>query len=173
MTIKDKLKSYNFWITLVSAIILLLQVFGEKFNFKIDSNFIIDVTTGLCSIFVVLGIISVPKAKTTKTDIRFVEPNYTELSEQISNQLMQKINNISLLEKVQNQDEKCLEEDNNNNNNSTIETVTESTVESNNEPEHEIEDLNQNDTKDETNNNNIQENMSENENQISGSLFDI
>lgn len=91
MTIKDKLKSYNFWITLVSAIILLLQVFGEKFNFKIDSNFIIDVTTALCSIFVVLGIISVPKSKTTKTDIRFVEPNYQELSEQISKELSQRI----------------------------------------------------------------------------------
>ena len=87
----DKLKSYNFWITLVSAIILLLQVFGEKFNFKIDSNFIIDVTTALCSIFVVLGIISVPKSKTTKTDIRFVEPNYQELSEQISKELSQRI----------------------------------------------------------------------------------
>lgn len=169
MTIKDKLKSYNFWITLVSAIILLLQVFGEKFNFKIDSNFIIDVTTGLCSIFVVLGIISVPKAKTTKTDIRFVEPNYTELSEQITNQLMQKINNISLNEKVHNQDEKCLKEDKN----STIETVTENTVESDNETEQEIENLNQSDTKDEPNDNNIQENINENENQNSGSLFDI
>lgn len=169
MTIKDKLKSYNFWITLVSAIILLLQVFGEKFNFKIDSNFIIDVTTGLCSIFVVLGIISVPKAKTTKTDIRFVEPNYTELSEQITNQLMQKINNISLTEKVQNQDEKCLEE----NNNLTIETVTENAVKNDNETEQEIENLNQNDIKDEANDNNIQKNVKENENQISGSLFDI
>ena len=170
MTIKDKLKSYNFWITLVSAIILLLQVFGEKFNFKIDSNFIIDVTTGLCSIFVVLGIISVPKAKTPKTDIRFVETNYTELSEQISSQLMQKINNISLLENVQNQDEKCLEEDNNN---STIETATESALENDNKTEHEIENLNKNNTEDETNNNNIQENMNNNENQISSSLFDI
>ena len=169
MTIKDKLKSYNFWITLVSAIILLLQVFGEKFNFKIDSNFIIDVTTGLCSIFVVLGIISVPKAKTTKTDIRFVEPNYTELSEQITNQLMQKINNISLTEKVQNQDEQCLEE----NNNLTIEIETENAVKNDNETEQEIENLNQNDIKDEANDNNIQENVKENENQISGSLFDI
>lgn len=95
MTIKDKLKSYNFWITLVSAIILLLQVFGEKFNFKIDSTFIIDVTTALCSIFVILGIITVPKSKTAKTDIRFVEPNYEELSTKISNELMDK---ISLLE---------------------------------------------------------------------------
>lgn len=91
MTIKDKLKSYNFWITLVSAIILLLQVFGEKFNFRIDSTFIIDVTTALCSIFVVLGIISVPKAKTTKTDIRIVEPNYDELCSKISNELSGKI----------------------------------------------------------------------------------
>lgn len=67
MTIKDKLKSYNFWITLVSALILLLQIFGNKFNFKVDSQFILDVTTALCSIFVILGIISVPKAKTNKT----------------------------------------------------------------------------------------------------------
>lgn len=94
MTIKDKLKSYNFWITLVSAIILLLQVFGEKFNFKIDSNFVIDVTTALCSIFVVLGIISVPKSKTTKTDIRFIEPNYQELSSQISKELAEKLDNL-------------------------------------------------------------------------------
>lgn len=91
MTIKDKLKSYNFWITLVSAIILLLQVFGEKFNFKVDSTFIIDVTTALCSIFVVLGIISVPKQKTTKTDIRIVEPNYDEMSNQISTLLSEKL----------------------------------------------------------------------------------
>lgn len=94
MTIKDKLKSYNFWITLVSAIILLLQVFGEKFNFKIDSTFIIDVTTALCSIFVILGIISVPKSKTTKTDIRFVEPNYDELSSKISTNLAEKFSFI-------------------------------------------------------------------------------
>ena len=38
--------------------------------------------------------------------------------------LCKKINNISLTEKVQNQDEKCLEE----NNNLTIETVTEKII---------------------------------------------
>lgn len=110
MTIKDKLKSYNFWITLVSAIILLLQVFGEKFKFKIDSNFIIDVTTALCSIFVVLGIISVPKSKTTKTDIRFVEPNYQELSEQISKELSQRIDLVfsAIKQQEQNSNEENL-----------------------------------------------------------------
>lgn len=146
MTIKDKLKSYNFWITLVSAIILLLQVFGEKFNFKIDSNFIIDVTTALCSIFVVLGIISVPKSKTTKTDIRFVEPNYQELSEQISKELSQRIDlvfsaikqqepksneeNVSDFKNVENSEIEI--ETTNNNCEQKSETVSESEIETTN-----------------------------------------
>ena len=92
MTIKDKLKSYNFWITLVSAIILLLQVFGDKFHFKVDSNFIIDVTTALCSIFVVLGIISVPKSKNqTKTEILIADPNYDKICESITKDLKTQI----------------------------------------------------------------------------------
>lgn len=146
MTIKDKLKSYNFWITLVSAIILLLQVFGEKFKFKIDSNFIIDVTTALCSIFVVLGIISVPKSKTTKTDIRFVEPNYQELSEQISKELSQRIDlvfsaikqqepnsneeNVSEFKNVENSEIKI--ETTNNNCEQKSETDSESEIETTN-----------------------------------------
>lgn len=173
MTIKDKLKSYNFWITLVSAIILLLQVFGEKFNFTIDSNFIIDVTTGLCSIFVILGIISVPKAKTTKTDIRFVEPNYNELSEQISNQLLQKINNISMLENIQNQNKECSEEFNHSNENSTYENKTEITVENTDETEQESKNLNQNIIKDESIDHEIYDDTVTKENQVSNSLFDI
>lgn len=136
MTIKDKLKSYNFWITLVSAIILLLQVFGEKFKFKIDSNFIIDVTTALCSIFVVLGIISVPKSKTTKTDIRFVEPNYQELSEQISKELSQRIDLV--FSAIKQQEPKSNEEnvsDFKNVENSEIEIETEQKSETNSESE--------------------------------------
>lgn len=94
MTIKDKLKSYNFWITLVSAIILLLQIFGEKFNFKVDSNFIIDVTTALCSIFVILGIISVPKSKQAKTEIQILSPDYSEICKTISEDISVKLYNI-------------------------------------------------------------------------------
>lgn len=131
MTIKDKLKSYNFWITLVSAVILLLQVFGEKFNFKVDSTFIIDVTTALCSIFVVLGIISVPKQKTTKTEIQIVQPNYDELSEQISSQLSTKLEE---LKQIKTQVEESLKQS--------------QTEENTNQPE---ENLSENNTASETN----------------------
>lgn len=67
MTIKDKMKTYNFWISLVSAVLLLLRVIGSKYNFEIDSGLVMDVTTGLCGIFVVLGIISAPQKNPAKT----------------------------------------------------------------------------------------------------------
>ncbi len=58
-----RMKTYNFWISLVSAIILVLRIVGDKFNFFVDATLIMDITTGLCGIFVVLGIISAPAGK--------------------------------------------------------------------------------------------------------------
>lgn len=63
MSLKDKAKTYNFWISLVSAIVLIVRIVGDKFNFIVDTSLIMDVTTGLCSIFVILGILSAPKTK--------------------------------------------------------------------------------------------------------------
>ena len=61
MTIKDKMKTYNFWISLVSAIVLLLRIIGDNYGFNVDAGLIMDLTTGVCGIFVILGIISVPQ----------------------------------------------------------------------------------------------------------------
>lgn len=66
MTIKDKMKTYNFWISLVSAILLVARIVANKFNFEIDSSLVMDITTGMCGIFVVLGIISAPQKTVTK-----------------------------------------------------------------------------------------------------------
>ncbi|MBR2909748.1 MAG: hypothetical protein IKC11_05345 [Clostridia bacterium] len=65
MSLKDKVKTYNFWISLVSAVVLIVRIIGDKFNFIVDTSLIMDITTGLCSIFVILGILSVPKSKQT------------------------------------------------------------------------------------------------------------
>jgi len=62
VTLKDKAKTYNFWISLVSAVVLIVRIVGNKFNIFIDTTLIMDITTGLCSIFVILGILSAPKS---------------------------------------------------------------------------------------------------------------
>ena len=60
MGLKMKVKSYSFWVSLASAIILILKLIGQKFGFSVDEGLISDLFTSLCAILVILGIIVVP-----------------------------------------------------------------------------------------------------------------
>lgn len=60
MKLRDKIKSYSFWVSLASAIILILKNLGNRFGFSVDETMISDLFTALCSILVLLGIIVVP-----------------------------------------------------------------------------------------------------------------
>jgi len=62
MRLRDKIKSYSFWVSLASAIILILKILGTRFGFSIDESMISDLFTALCSILVLLGIIVVPNS---------------------------------------------------------------------------------------------------------------
>lgn len=63
MKIKDKIKSYSFWVSLASAVILILKVVGSRFGFTVDESMVSDAFTALCSILVLLGIIVVPSSQ--------------------------------------------------------------------------------------------------------------
>ena len=69
MSLKEKIKSYSFWVSLASAIILILKVIGAKFGFDIDESLASSLVTSLCSILVLLGIIVTPAPKTTQDDL--------------------------------------------------------------------------------------------------------
>ena len=60
MKIRDKIKSYSVWVSLASAVILILKVLGSRFGFTVDETMVSDLFTALCSILVLLGIIVVP-----------------------------------------------------------------------------------------------------------------
>ena len=63
MSIKDKVKSYSFWVSLASALVLILQVIGSKLGFYVDARLASDIITSACSILVITGIIVTPTAK--------------------------------------------------------------------------------------------------------------
>lgn len=67
MKIKDKIKSYSFWVSLASAVILILKVLGARFGFTVDEGMISDLFTAMCSILVLLGIIVVPGSTQQKS----------------------------------------------------------------------------------------------------------
>lgn len=60
MGLKTKVKSYSFWVSLASAVILILKLVGQKFGFAVDEGLISDLFTSLCAILVLMGIIVVP-----------------------------------------------------------------------------------------------------------------
>lgn len=62
MNLKTKVKSYSFWVSLASAVILILKLVGQKFGFSVDEGLISDLFTSLCAILVILGIIVVPSS---------------------------------------------------------------------------------------------------------------
>ena len=63
MNLREKIKSYSFWVSLGSAVILILKVLGSRFGFRVDETMISDLFTALCSILVILGIIVIPQPK--------------------------------------------------------------------------------------------------------------
>lgn len=60
MKFKDRIKTYNFWVSLASAIFLIINLIGQKFNFHLDESIFNDLFTALCGILVLLGIIAPP-----------------------------------------------------------------------------------------------------------------
>ena len=38
MKLKERIKTYNFWVSLASAMLLLLNTIGKRFNFSVDEN---------------------------------------------------------------------------------------------------------------------------------------
>lgn len=83
MKIKDKIKSYSFWVSLASAVILILKVVGSRFGFTVDESMVSDAFTAICSILVLLGIIVVPSTQ-DKTNSTQTENKINRLETQIS-----------------------------------------------------------------------------------------
>ena len=60
MNLVTKVKSYSFWVSLASALILILKLIGQRFGFSVDEGLISDLFTSLCAILVIMGIIVIP-----------------------------------------------------------------------------------------------------------------
>lgn len=58
MRLKEKLKNKGFWVSLISAIVMILQAFG----LKIDAPFANEITASILGALVILGIISDPSS---------------------------------------------------------------------------------------------------------------
>ena len=68
MKLSERIKTYNFWVSLSSAIFLIIKVLGTQIGFNVDESLFSDLITSICSILVLLGIIVPPKYHETKSN---------------------------------------------------------------------------------------------------------
>ena len=64
MNWKNRFTNYNFWISIVSAVLLILQAF----EFQFDIMYINEIATAVLGLLVVIGIINDPTKTSVKTD---------------------------------------------------------------------------------------------------------
>lgn len=54
---KNKFKSYTFWLALIGAIIILINTLGTTFGFSVNDVAITSIATAVLGIFVTLGVV--------------------------------------------------------------------------------------------------------------------
>ncbi len=57
---KNRLKNYSFWVSLASAILLLVQAIGKPLGLVINEEIYMSIVNSVLGVFVVLGIITHP-----------------------------------------------------------------------------------------------------------------
>ena len=80
MNLKVRFKNKTFWITLIPAIILLIQVIAAVFGYNLDlgelGNKLIAVVNALFAVLTILGVVTDPTTKGVKDSERAL--TYTE-----------------------------------------------------------------------------------------------
>ena len=60
---KQRFKSYKFWVALSAALIIFIQALGKAFHFSIDPTVIDGIVMGFCGVLVVFGFVDKPENK--------------------------------------------------------------------------------------------------------------
>lgn len=62
-----KIRSYSFWVSLTSAIVILLQSFGKILGFEIENSKIENLIMAICGVLVVFGVVVMPNNNSNET----------------------------------------------------------------------------------------------------------
>lgn len=73
MKLKDRIKSYKFWIALSASLVILLKTLGDALNFEVSEDIVNGIVMGFCGVLVVFGVVEKPTtsqeiAEETKTN---------------------------------------------------------------------------------------------------------
>lgn len=101
----NKLKTTGFWISLTGAVILVLQVIGGAFGFKINSELINNLVSSICGVLVIVGVLIPSKQENNK--INFLadssDENLNSSNQQEETETCNKTKNEDVLNETKNE----------------------------------------------------------------------
>ena len=65
---KQRLKSYKFWVALSGAVVIFVKALGQAFGFEVNAEVVDGIIMGLCGVLVAMGLVEKPASKNEKSD---------------------------------------------------------------------------------------------------------
>ena len=95
------MKTYSFWISLVSAVLIIVRILGEYFGWFINEKLLMDIVTGICGVLVLLGILSSPTkgeetVENTIDQIKQEVENSSQEQKELQSQIKEDLSESSL-----------------------------------------------------------------------------
>lgn len=60
---KNKLKSYSFWMSVTAGVILVLNNIGKVCGFSVESDAVTAIVDSICGVLILFGVLTMPKSK--------------------------------------------------------------------------------------------------------------
>lgn len=65
---KERIKSYKFWVALSGAIVIFVKALGDAFGFEISADVIDGVIMGFCGVLAAMGLVEKPTKSITENE---------------------------------------------------------------------------------------------------------
>ena len=79
---KEKFKSYSFWMSVTASIILVLNNLGNVLGFSVQSETVTKIVDSICGVLILFGIITMPKSKEETDDEKALEQSDKETKDE-------------------------------------------------------------------------------------------
>ncbi len=70
LNLKNKIKNYGFWVSLLSIVVLITKHILNKCGISFDEYFITEIISGICFLLITLGVISNPESGKGYNDVK-------------------------------------------------------------------------------------------------------
>ena len=80
---KDKFKSYSFWMSVTGAVILVLNNIGKVCGFTVNDIVFTEIVDSICGVLILFGVITISKDDKTNADDNSLDEDIEKSSNQI------------------------------------------------------------------------------------------